>query len=317
MSILIISFMVSFLVLIGLLKTNLASIAVDEPNDRSLHTELIPRTGGIALILAILTGFVLIGGGWFWIALLVMMMLVSLLDDIYHLSVRWRLMAHLVASACFIWIFLPQLPWWVMLLALFALVWITNLYNFMDGSDGLAGGMAVFGFGAYAFAAYSGANVQLALMCGAVMASSLAFLLFNFHPAKIFMGDAGSIPLGFLAGAIGLYGWQQLLWPFWFPILVFSPFIVDATITLLKRLLRREKIWQAHREHYYQRIVQMGWGHKKTAIAEYTLMFLIVICALLMLKMQYLWIILLLSFWLLVYFFILLKIDKLWKERLP
>ena len=131
------------------------------------------------------------------------------------------------------------------------------------------------------------------------------------------MGDAGSIPLGFLAGAIGLYGWQRALWPLWFPALVFSPFILDATITLLKRALRREKLWQAHREHYYQRLVQMGWGHKKTAIAEYMLMFSIAICALVMLQLPHLWVVLLFLFWLYVYFFIMLKIDKLWKQRLP
>ena len=82
-----------------------------------------------------------------------------------------------------------------------------------------------------------------------------------------------SIPLGFLAAAMGLWGWQQEHWPGWFPLLVFSPFIMDASVTLLKRTLRREKISVAHREHYYQRLVQMGWGHRNTALLEYALMF--------------------------------------------
>lgn len=101
----------------------------------------------------------------------------------------------------------------------------------------------------------------------------MAFLYYNFHPAKVFMGDAGSIPLGFLAAAFGVLGWQLGYWTIWFPVLVFSPFIVDATATLLLRLRRGEKLSQAHRSHYYQRLILSGLGHQSTAILEYILMF--------------------------------------------
>jgi UDP-N-acetylmuramyl pentapeptide phosphotransferase/UDP-N-acetylglucosamine-1-phosphate transferase len=86
------------------------------------------------------------------------------------------------------------------------------------------------------------------------------------------MGDVGSVPLGFLAGALGVYGWSQGVWPVWFPLLVFAPFVCDATLTLLRRLLRRERVWQAHKEHYYQRLVRMGYGHRGTAFIEYAVM---------------------------------------------
>jgi UDP-N-acetylmuramyl pentapeptide phosphotransferase/UDP-N-acetylglucosamine-1-phosphate transferase len=86
------------------------------------------------------------------------------------------------------------------------------------------------------------------------------------------MGDAGSIPLGFLAGALGVLGWRAGHWPAWFPVLAFSPFVIDATLTLARRALRRERFWRAHRTHYYQRLVQLGWGHLNTALAEYALM---------------------------------------------
>jgi UDP-N-acetylmuramyl pentapeptide phosphotransferase/UDP-N-acetylglucosamine-1-phosphate transferase len=82
----------------------------------------------------------------------------------------------------------------------------------------------------------------------------------------------GSIPLGFFAGALGVLGWRGGLWPLWFPVLVFGPFIGDATITLLKRLARRERVWQAHRDHYYQRLVRMGFGHRGTALVGYAAM---------------------------------------------
>ncbi|MGH8746214.1 MAG: glycosyl transferase, partial [Burkholderiales bacterium] len=99
-----------------------------------------------------------------------------------------------------------------------------------------------------------------------------AFLVRNFPPARIFMGDVGSVPLGFLAGALGLIGWNDGVWPLWFPLLVFAPFVCDATLTLLKRLARGERVWQAHREHYYQRLVRMGFGHRGTALIEYAVM---------------------------------------------
>jgi UDP-N-acetylmuramyl pentapeptide phosphotransferase/UDP-N-acetylglucosamine-1-phosphate transferase len=153
-----------------------------------------------------------------------------------------------------------------------ATVWVTNLYNFMDGSDGLAGGMALFGFGAYALAAWLADDAVFVLVAASIATAAAAFLIFNFPPAKVFMGDAGSIPLGFLAGALGILGWRIGHWPLWFPVLVFSPFIIDASLTLARRVLRRERFWEAHRSHYYQRLVQLGWGHRNTALAEYALM---------------------------------------------
>jgi UDP-N-acetylmuramyl pentapeptide phosphotransferase/UDP-N-acetylglucosamine-1-phosphate transferase len=156
--------------------------------------------------------------------------------------------------------------------AALAFAWMANLYNFMDGSDGLAGGMALIGFSFYGAAAWLAGSTEFALVNFSIAAAAAAFLVFNFHPARIFLGDAGSVPLGFLAAALGLTGWLQRDWTWWFPVLVFSPFIVDASATLARRLLQREKVWQAHRDHYYQRLVQLGWGHRKTALAEYALM---------------------------------------------
>jgi UDP-N-acetylmuramyl pentapeptide phosphotransferase/UDP-N-acetylglucosamine-1-phosphate transferase len=132
--------------------------------------------------------------------------------------------------------------------------------------------MAVAGFGACSVAALLAGDHALTLAGGAVVAAALGFLWFNFHPARVFMGDAGSIPLGFLAGAIGLLGWARGVWPLWFGPVVFGPFIADASVTLLRRALRGERFWQAHRTHYYQRVVQMGFGHRRTALAAYVLM---------------------------------------------
>jgi UDP-N-acetylmuramyl pentapeptide phosphotransferase/UDP-N-acetylglucosamine-1-phosphate transferase len=140
--------------------------------------------------------------------------------------------------------------------------------------------MAVAGFGAYAIAAALAGESDLAIGCACVAAAALGFLRFNFHPARIFMGDVGSIPLGFLASTVGLAGWTAGAWPWWFPAVVFSPFVVDATVTLARRMLRGERFWQAHRSHYYQRLILMGWTHRRTALVEYALMLVVAALAL-------------------------------------
>ncbi|MGE3978851.1 MAG: hypothetical protein AB7F94_14885, partial [Nitrospira sp.] len=103
---------------------------------------------------------------------------------------------------------------------------------------------------------------------------ALGFLTHNFPPARIFMGDAGSITIGFLAGTLMILGVRDGIFELWVPVMIFSPFIVDATVTLIRRALRRKKIWQAHREHYYQRLVLVGWSHRRTVLAEYGVMIL-------------------------------------------
>ncbi len=165
-----------------------------------------------------------------------------------------------------------QGPWFLLVPALLAIIWMINLYNFMDGSDGLAGGMSIAGFGTYAVAAYGGGLMELSVLAAALAGAAAGFLIWNFHKARIFMGDSGSVPLGFLAAALGLLGWQEGVWPMWFPVLVFSPFIADASVTLVKRYLRGERLSQAHRSHYYQRVLRMGLGHRGTALAAYVLM---------------------------------------------
>jgi len=252
----------------------------DIPNDRSLHAEPIPRTGGIALMAGILSGWMMLIQFWaWWIVLPALgLFVLSLVDDIRNLSPRTRLLGHFVAA--FIVVGWSGVSWLWCLPVLLFIVWMTNLYNFMDGSDGLAGGMALFGFSFYGIAGLINGNEPFAMLNFSIGAAALGFLYHNFYPAKVFLGDAGSIPLGFLAASFGVWGWQQGYWPFWFPILVFSPFVADATMTLLKRTWSRKNLAQAHRSHYYQRLVQMGWGHRNTAIVEYVLMLLAGVSAL-------------------------------------
>ena len=269
------AFTASLVICWWLVRSRLARFALDRPNERSLHASPIPRTGGIAIQSGILISCPLIAAKlpsalWLgWAALIA----ISFYDDLKGLSPAIRLAIHLatalLASHA---IALGQEPAWIILVAGFCIAWMANLYNFMDGADGLAGGMAVIGFLSYAVASWLVGDTTFAALNATVAAAAAAFLVFNLHPARIFMGDVGSVPLGFLAGAFGFAGWTWGHWEVWFPLLVFSPFVLDATATLVRRLTRRERVWVAHRDHYYQRLVRMGWGHHKTAMAEYVLM---------------------------------------------
>jgi UDP-N-acetylmuramyl pentapeptide phosphotransferase/UDP-N-acetylglucosamine-1-phosphate transferase len=264
---------------------------LDHPNVRSLHARPIPRTGGLAVLAGIGTGLPLVWIGMdgphsrviiFLGAGLAPLALVSFLDDRMGVAARWRILVHLLAAHALLVVglapgrldlpgFTLSLPeWTAILLTLLFTVWMINLYNFMDGMDGFAGGMAVIGFATLAWLGRTDAGFTA--VCLTVAAAGGGFLVHNFPPAKIFLGDIGSTILGFLAAACSLWGGKSGLFPFWVAILVFSPFIADATVTLLGRLLRGEKIWEAHRSHYYQRLVLLGWGHRRTVLAEYALM---------------------------------------------
>jgi len=271
----VLAFGVTFTLLLLTLNTPLGKWLLDRPNERSLHQHPVPRIGGLAILLGIASAWLAAKNSQdsILLAAIAPLIAISLLDDFKGVAPLWRLMVQLAVAVLALASTAPGAwPWWGYACALILLVWSANLYNFMDGSDGLAGGMALFGFGGYALAAVWVDDWEFAAMSGAVAAAALAFLLFNFNPARIFMGDAGSVPLGFLAGLIGISGIQADLWPIWFPFLVFSPFVVDATVTLAKRLRRGETVWHAHRDHYYQRLVRMGLGHRGTALVSYVAM---------------------------------------------
>ena len=260
-----------------MLRFAVRRLPLDHPNARSLHEQPVPRVGGVAILAALAivaaTGLVPLGLA---LALAFALGAVSFVDDLHRLPTGVRFVAHLAAAGAICWYLLSPIQWLELVLIVLGVAWITNLYNFMDGSDGLAGGMAIAGFGAYAIGGTVAGDTATALTAAAVVGAAASFLVLNFPPARVFLGDAGSIPLGFLAAALGVAGWRNDAWPLWFPLLVFAPFIGDATITLLKRLLRRERVWQAHREHYYQRMVRMGLGHRRTACIAYVLM---IVCA--------------------------------------
>jgi UDP-N-acetylmuramyl pentapeptide phosphotransferase/UDP-N-acetylglucosamine-1-phosphate transferase len=243
-------------------------LPLDRPNARSLHTHPVPRGGGLAIWAGWFAATLWLPGAKPWLGPLLAVIAISLLDDRRGMHPSLRLLVHAGAATAWVWLAAPPLN---AVLAVLGIVWMANLYNFMDGSDGLAGAMAVIGFAAYAAAAALAGAADVALFL-ALSAATVPFLASNLPPAHVILGDVGAVPLGFLGAIFGLSGWQANWWPAWFPILVFLPFIADASLTLCYRLLRGARFWDAHREHHYQRLVQIGWGHRRTLLLYALLM---------------------------------------------
>ena len=246
------------------------------PSNRSLHSQPVSRVGG----LAIWAGFVPVAllapipmaGGPVWIAAWVAVTAVSLADDWRGVHAAVRLAVHALAALVVSATLLRPgatdgpalLPTLAIIAVALAFVWAANLFNFMDGNDGLAAVMAICGFGAYGVAAMrTGAPADAYF---ALAAATVPFFVVNAPPARTFMGDGGSVALGFLAAVFGFAGIRALTWPAWFPLLVFLPFIADATVTVVRRIATGEHVFEAHNKHYYQRLHRMGPGHGGTLL---------------------------------------------------
>jgi UDP-GlcNAc:undecaprenyl-phosphate/decaprenyl-phosphate GlcNAc-1-phosphate transferase len=309
------AFSLSFALLRLLLLRATRRWFLDHPNQRSLHVSPVPRTGGLCVVPGLVLGMLIAADAPLLIALVLGLMLLSLLDDWKPVPVAWRLLGHLGAAVAFVLAYFPAAGWIEVAVLALAVAWMINLYNFMDGADGLAGGMTVVGFCAYTAAAGLAGNAHLAVASLCVAAAAAAFLVLNFPPARVFMGDSGSIPLGFLAAALGLLGWREESWPLWFPLVVFAPFVVDASVTLARRALRGERIWEAHRSHYYQRLVLTGWSHRQLALAEYGLMLLTSVAALLALRQTVPVQLLILASLAVVYVLAGRTVDQRWRAR--
>jgi UDP-N-acetylmuramyl pentapeptide phosphotransferase/UDP-N-acetylglucosamine-1-phosphate transferase len=249
----------------------------DLPNARSLHLAATPRGGGAAAVLAVLAL-------WAWldwpldrgdavpIGAALILAVIGALDDLKELDWRPRLGAQAcaVAFAVFAGPWSPvvlggEFAWLDRILVALAVLWFVNLYNFMDGIDGLAASQTAFvSLGVVAVAAFAGLDAELGAKSAVVAGAALGFLAWNWHPARIFLGDVGSVTLGFLVATIliELARHGALAAAFILP----GFFLFDATATLIRRTLRGEPFWQAHKEHAYQRAVQAGMSHSGVAV---------------------------------------------------
>lgn len=250
---------------------------LDHPNERSSHSLPTPRGGGLAVTpvtvaALILVAFFIGGQPTYLAAGALLLMAISWVDDRKGLAPLPRFLAQAaIVAASLIGLgsealaFQGMLPLWAdRLLIGLGWLWFVNLYNFMDGIDGITGvESAAIGLGLAAIATVAGPG---GLLPPAVIitAAALGFLVWNWHPARIFLGDSGSIPLGFLLG--GLLVHLAVSGHLAAALILPAYYLADATITLLWRLKDGERIWQAHRRHFYQRAVRGGQSHARVSL---------------------------------------------------
>lgn len=297
---------VSFLGTGALRKYALARSLIDIPNARSSHSVPTPRGGGVAIVLSFLISLpvlawtdavawpmalALLGAGS-WIAI------IGFLDDHGHIAARWRLLAHFGGAIwALFWIggMAPinlfglefSLGWFGYVIGAFYLVWMLNLYNFMDGIDGLASVEAICACVGACLVYWIAGHTSLAIAPLVLAMAVSGFLVWNFPPAKIFMGDAGSGFLGIVLAVMSLYAaWTNPLF-LWAWLILLGVFIVDATFTLIRRLLRGDKVYEAHRSHGYQYASRKLGSHRAVtlAIAAINLLWLVPVAILVV--MQY------------------------------
>lgn len=277
---------ISFLLTAALRKYAISRSLMDVPNARSSHVVATPRGGGVAIVVAFIVSL-----GFLYAAGLISpsaffanagaglsIALIGFMDDHGHIAARWRLLGHFAAATWLLgWMGgLPpvtlfgadvDMGWTGHVLTAFYLVWLLNLYNFMDGIDGIASVEAICAcLGACLL--YWLAGLDSLIWGPLLLAASVAgFLYWNFPPAKIFMGDAGSGFLGIVLGGLSLQAaWVNapMLWAW---LILLGVFIVDATFTLFRRLFRGDKVYEAHRSHAYQFASRRFGKHLQVTIA--------------------------------------------------
>lgn len=272
------SFGMTYLLRIYAIKKNV----IDIPNARSSHSLPTPRGGGVAIVLAFLA-VLAFAGLWLFFTAGLLVALIGWLDDHGHVNSFIRLFVHMI-GAVLVMYFVGGLPlfslfgveqdWGLVgdLIAVFGIVWILNLYNFMDGIDGIAGVEAVTSAGVaglilwFLFGLYEQAWLHFYLA-----AACLGFLVWNWPPAKIFMGDSGSGFLGLMLGALAIYSASFVAEMLWVWLILLGVFIVDATFTLIRRLLRGDKVYEAHRSHGYQYASRLYGAHKPVTLSVLTI----------------------------------------------
>jgi Fuc2NAc and GlcNAc transferase len=279
-------FIASWSMTAGVRRYALARSIMDIPNARSSHQIPTPRGGGVAIVLGFLGCLPLAAvlgavDGSSLLALLpagALVAAIGFLDDHRHIPARWRLLGHFVAA---LWLLgwlggVPPLPmpWGVLdlgwvggLLGLVFLVWLLNLYNFMDGIDGIAGLEAISVCLGGALCGWLVGDSQLAWLPLILGMAAAGFLVWNFPPARIFMGDAGSGFLGLILGGLALQAsWfaPPLVWSW---LILLGAFVVDSTFTLIHRLMRGERVYEAHRSHAYQRASRRYGSHLRVSLA--------------------------------------------------
>lgn len=266
--------------------------AVDHPNDRKVHKKVMPRLGGLSVFIGFVAAFLLVifqyKGEYgyhevFGILLgSTLIVFLGVLDDRWNLSARWKFAGQMLAALIVIgfglqveFINLPfdgRIPfgWLSIPVTLIWIVGVTNAVNLIDGLDGLASGVSAIATGTIMVIALLLGNDVVAVFAAALLGSTLGFLFFNFHPAKIFMGDTGSLFLGFNLAALSILGFKSTtVIAFLIPVLILGVPLSDTFFAIVRRVVNKKPIAEADRNHLHHCLINMGFSHRKTVLMIY------------------------------------------------
>jgi Fuc2NAc and GlcNAc transferase len=267
-------FLLAFAGVAAFRKWSLKKGLLDSPNERSSHSIPTPRGGGVIVVVLCLIFYSVISYfypdtfSWGYLLGAVIVAVVSWVDDLYSLWFLWRLAAHSAAATVLIISSdIETLGFFCSIISFFWIVWLINAYNFMDGIDGIAGLQAVIAATSWLALGYIFDMPAIYYFSGVIAASSLGFLIHNWQPAKIFMGDVGSAFLGFTFAALPLLATKQTTKQTYLlalaAVIFLWFFLFDSIVTFIHRLFKGKNVFSAHREHIYQRLVQSGMSHGK------------------------------------------------------
>lgn len=256
------------------IRSSTAKRLLDVPNERSSHIRPTPRGGGVVIVVVVMAAAA--WGAWVGLSMplvpaiaALVVAAVSAMDDLRPLASEVRLVVHFVcaiAAVLSIAALNAQFSALIIAVAVLWLVWVTNAYNFMDGIDGIAGVQAVITACVIAAVAVKTHLPAQAVAAVAIGAASAGFLLHNWNPARVFMGDVGSAFLGFTFGLLTLMIARRSASLAAAAALSLWPFLFDTALTLVRRVRRRENLFAAHRSHLYQRLVIAGWSHSGVSL---------------------------------------------------
>lgn len=262
----------------------------DIPNERSSHKVLTPRGGGLGIIIAFFVLLLFTGKFSYTFLPLLIIAALGFIDDLKNLPIKIRLPFQIIAAILIVlsgtqieqikipFLGICKLGIFIIPISILWIVYMTNIYNFMDGIDGLAGGYGVIISFFMLYIAWDIKNTDIILITLILAGACIGFTFLNFPPAKIFMGDIGSTFLGFTFAYLSIKlsnnGTELLGF-----ILLLGTFIFDTLITLARRIINGEKWFMSHKTHYYQRLIKIGYSHKAVTLSEYFFtLFLGIIC---------------------------------------
>ncbi len=282
-----ICFLVSILITPIVIKLAIKIGATDQPNKRKVHSKVMPRLGGLAIFVSFIVGFLILQPDsvykWPIIIGSIIIIITGILDDLFELSAKWKLLGQLAAALVVIFngvdvemVNLPfgigelQLGYLTIPLTIIWIVGITNAINLIDGLDGLAAGVssiALITISGMAIIMGDGFVLSIGVL---VLFSTLGFLFYNFHPAKIFMGDTGALFLGYMIAVLSLLGFKNVtLISFIVPVIILGVPISDTFFAIIRRIVNKQPLSAPDKSHLHHCLLKLGYGHRKTVLMIY------------------------------------------------